>query len=717
VFDGPGVTNAVITANVNGTNVVFLNNGAAPDALSGDEVYSANINVPSATNDQVLTFVVSAPGKVNSTNTVVYSVVPVPPNDNFANATKVPVAGAVYLANNLVATTETNEPSFSAAGSLWWSLTLSSPTNVLIDSSGSSVDDVLAVYTGSSVTNLTPVALASGFGLKKAYLNLNLNSATTYHIALASVNTNSLGSLRLRFAPGGLLDTNRPVVTVTSPLSGLWVSNSIITFSGTALDVAQNFSGLREVFLVVNGACQNVASGTANWSRALGLSRGLNNIQAFAQDIAGNVSQPVNVQVTYVVTDPPNDLFNNAILLTGNSGASAISTTNATKEYGEPYHAGDAGGKSVWWNWQAPADGVLALTTVGSSFDTLLGLYTGASVNSLTTVASNDDAFEGAPGGYSQITQAVRAGQLYHIAVDGFGGSFGTAILTYSFTSNAVYTLTVAGGAGGNTTPPSGNYSSNSVVTVTAIPNVHYVFAGWHGSVVSNANPLPVRVTSNMNVTASFQPATFTDGFETGNLLHLNWTTSGAKPWFVQNNVVSFGQYAARSGIIGDSQSSSLLLSGTFHAGIGSFDYRVSSEQVFDTLAFYVDGVQLQQWSGEIQWANYAFEMANGAHTLEWRYTKDATLASGLDAAFIDNVNLPLGGTSPPHLQAARQPNGTMVINLVGETNQLYVLQASTNLVSWQNISTNTAVNGVIQFVDPASVSNKIRFYRAVAAP
>src|SRR5262249_37090282 len=162
-----------------------------------------------------------------------------------------------------------------------------------------------------------------------------------------------------------------------------------------------------------------------------------------------------------------------------------------------PYHAGDAGGKSVWWNWQAPADGVLALTTIGSTFDTLLGLYTGASVSSLTTVASDDDAFEGAPGGYSQITQAVRAGQLFHIAVDGFAGSFGNAILTYSFTSNSVYTLAVAGGAGGNTTPPSGDYVSNSVVTVTAIPNVHYVFAGWNGSVASSANPLSVTVASN----------------------------------------------------------------------------------------------------------------------------------------------------------------------------------------------------------------------------
>ena len=73
------------------------------------------------------------------------------------------------------------------------------------------------------------------------------------------------------------------------------------------------------------------------------------------------------------------------------------------------------------------------------------------------------------------------------------------------------------------------------------------------------------------------------------------------------NNVVDQGQYAARSGVITNSQTSSLILSTNFTAGTGSFDYKVSSEQGWDSLNFYVDGVLLQQWSGEIGWANYAF--------------------------------------------------------------------------------------------------------------
>ena len=52
----------------------------------------------------------------------------------------------------------------------------------------------------------------------------------------------------------------------------------------------------------------------------------------------------------------------------------------ATKEAGEPAVAGNGGGASVWWKFRAPATGKLRLSTAGSSFDTLLGVYRGSSV-------------------------------------------------------------------------------------------------------------------------------------------------------------------------------------------------------------------------------------------------------------------------------------------------------------------------------------------------
>src|SRR5438552_1669252 len=84
---------------------------------------------------------------------------------------------------------------------------------------------------------------------------------------------------------------------------------------------------------------------------------------------------------------PANDNFANRIVLSGNSVGTTGTTVAATKEAGEPNHAGNPGGHSIWWSWTAPATGDVTIDTAGSAFDTLLGVYTGASVSALTLVA------------------------------------------------------------------------------------------------------------------------------------------------------------------------------------------------------------------------------------------------------------------------------------------------------------------------------------------
>jgi hypothetical protein len=65
--------------------------------------------------------------------------------------------------------------------------------------------------------------------------------------------------------------------------------------------------------------------------------------------------------------------------------------------------------------------------------------------------------------------------------------------------------------------------------------------------------------------------------------------------------------------------------------------------------------------------------------------------------------------------QITRASNGLPELRFTGQPNHTYRLQASTNLVNWLNISTNTPVNGLLRFVDPAAVSIDHRFYRAVS--
>ena len=49
---------------------------------------------------------------------------------------------------------------------------------------------------------------------------------------------------------------------------------------------------------------------------------------------------------------------------------------------------------------------------------------------------------------------------------------------------------------------------------------------------------------------------------------------------------------------------------------------------------------------------------------------------------------------------------------LSGPAESSFVVEASTNLQTWQPLSTNIFGVGLFQFVDPGSITNPIRFYR-----
>ncbi len=129
-----------------------------------------------------------------------------------------------------------------------------------------------------------------------------------------------------------------------------------------------------------------------------------------------------------------NNFFANQRQLLGYSGTVVDSNVlGAAPESGEPAHDGNAGGSSVWFSWRPHYSGTMTLTTRGSSFDTVLAVYTGSSVNSLTRVASNDDANGSST---SEVQFAVDDRTTYRIAVDGYnwgsGPALGAVTLTYT---------------------------------------------------------------------------------------------------------------------------------------------------------------------------------------------------------------------------------------------------------------------------------------------
>ncbi|MCS7337687.1 MAG: hypothetical protein NZ739_05540, partial [Verrucomicrobiae bacterium] len=85
---------------------------------------------------------------------------------------------------------------------------------------------------------------------------------------------------------------------------------------------------------------------------------------------------------------------------------------------------------------------------------------------------------------------------------------------------------------------------------------------------------------------------------------------------------------------------------------------------------------------------------------------------------FIDNIVLPVvvqpDQTARARLAIKRTTDGVFFIEGLGQVNQTYVTQVSTNLTTWRNIATNIALDGFFRVIDYSSVTNSTRFYRAV---
>ncbi len=105
---------------------------------------------------------------------------------------------------------------------------------------------------------------------------------------------------------------------------------------------------------------------------------------------------------------------------------------NGTVQDGEPVHGGVSGGKSSWWSWSPAVKGMVVIDTLGSTFDTSIGVYRGAGLMALNEIGGNDDA--GGAVSYSRLEFLAIPGRTYHIAVDGVDGDEGEIVLNINLT-------------------------------------------------------------------------------------------------------------------------------------------------------------------------------------------------------------------------------------------------------------------------------------------
>jgi PKD repeat protein len=133
------------------------------------------------------------------------------------------------------------------------------------------------------------------------------------------------------------------------------------------------------------------------------------------------------------------------------------------------------------------------------------------------------------------------------------------------------------------------------------------------------------------------------EDFETGDFTKFDWTFSGTADWvIIEGDDVYEGEYSAKSGNITDNQTSALeLVINVPMDDVVSFWKKVSSESNYDYLRFYIDGVEVGEWSGEVNWSFEEFDITEGEHTVKWAYEKDGSVNNGDDCAWLDFIVFP----------------------------------------------------------------------------
>ena len=382
------------------------------------------------------------------------------------------------------------QPSCAAIGKTVWVRYRAPAAGTLqADTTGSSFDTVLGVYRGTSLGALTEVACNDDIdragGNLRSSAQFGVEAGQTYYVQLGGFKdpqgaiasgslslsltevvtppaddafADALAATPLPFTATGI-DTRAATVQTGEPAPscrGLgktaWLKFTPAT-SGTA--VADTVGSDFDTVLAVHrgtalGALTEVGcnddiepagdSGAGNlrsrvqFAFTAGQTYYLQ-IGGYKDPDSGEVAAGrLTVHLATVSPAPPNDSFAQATVAVPPFTAASLDTRNAGIEGDEHSPSCAPLGHTVWFRYTPSADGTASADTVGSDFDTVLGVWRGTSLAGLTEVACSDD-IDGAGGNRTSRTEfAVQGGQTYYIQAGGYadGASVAAGSLTLS---------------------------------------------------------------------------------------------------------------------------------------------------------------------------------------------------------------------------------------------------------------------------------------------
>ncbi|MFL6005050.1 MAG: Ig-like domain-containing protein [Gaiellaceae bacterium] len=381
---------------------------------------------------------------------------PRPSNDDFGNAQALSGASGSVTGSNLLATAEAGEPGDYGQGhSIWYRWTAPTSGQFEFDATGTEFDPYVVVYTGSAFGSLSRVAVNPS--ASEPRLRLAATAGTTYRLELDSAGFQQTGATKLAwrslaappndaFAAAQRLDWRPGIVAGNvwgataepgEPAHAGHAARYSVWYRWRApatldeVDLAVDDNGFHCDTAVYTGdtftALTPVASAGDYFECDLSFSATIGTDYAIAVNGDTDSGGPFALRVRY--SGPPNDAFADAEKVYG--GTETGHNALATKEPGEPEHGARPGGSSIWYRWGGLTPGTVMVDSVGSTFDTLLAAYTGATLGALTQVARDDDS---AGGGASRISFHVDGSSPYSVALDGVAGAVGDVKTTWSFT-------------------------------------------------------------------------------------------------------------------------------------------------------------------------------------------------------------------------------------------------------------------------------------------
>lgn len=467
-----------------------------------------------------------------------------------------------------------------------------------------------------------------------------------------------------------------PTVAITSPTNGASFSASsgiAISAAGTDPDGVVTYVELYRdgvAFAATNGPNLSTV-----WSNA---PVGNYTLTARAGDDNGLLATSAPVAIT-VTASGLADTYASRPWLTGFTNYASGNNASFTKETGEPNHAGRTGGHSGWVAWTAPASGTCTMDTMGSSFDTVLAVYTNVpgtdTVSNLVAVASNDDA-DGSVV-WSRVAFTPLAGRTYAIAVDGYNAqATGTIALNIALPNPAPVitaapqslvravgqTANFSVGASG---PPvlsyqwrrNGTNLSGATASTLTITNLQESHGGFYSAVVSNGGGAVTSAPAVLTILLgpAFTASPTTQVVEPGGTATFTVGATGSAPLSYQwsfNGALMPGEYAS------------------------------------------------------------SFTRYNAQHADGGIYSVTVANAAGSTNAGAELIVCPVITSLTPS-------NTTLLLNWHGTTGKVYVIEGTTNLAppstSWTTLGTvtNTALTG--QF--PLTLTNAARVIRLRVAP